>query len=101
MVEAADKIFAVNDNLTDWAKVLFVHARTAFVMHQMEETFSLCVAVCILTGIATSPNERTPLPGAGMYLALAESDRRNIPGFMAWLVFPRNVPVLNLDKKLR
>ena len=36
VLEAADKICTLNDDVTDWAIVLIAHARAAFFMQQVE-----------------------------------------------------------------
>jgi hypothetical protein len=69
VLKASYEIFTLNNDFAHWAIVLIAHPRAALFMQQRwNDTFSLLVAVWMRTGMATSPNDKTPVPGEGMYL---------------------------------
>jgi len=68
MLKAADEIGTLNDDTANGAIVLVANARAALLVQQVKgDVFALGRGMDP-TGIATSPNDKTPVRAGGMYL---------------------------------
>ena len=81
MLKAANEVFTLNNHVAHWAIVLIAHARAAFVVQQVKGDVLALGRGMDRDGIATSPNDTTPVPGGGMYLSSRKLGGRNIPVF--------------------